>query len=643
MHLIMGLLLMTLITHATAQAATVQLRVLETTDLHVNIMDFDYYKDHPTDQYGLVRVATLIRKARDEAVNTLLVDNGDLLQGTPMGDYAIHPVMHEEMIHPVYKAMNRMGYDVANLGNHEFDYGLEYLKKAMAGANFPYICGNLFDATTGEHVFTPYLIKTYDFTDTSGAKQSIKIGFLGLLPPQVMQWNHEHLGGRVVARDIVETAELLVPKMRAEGADIVIALSHSGFVNEPHKPMAEQAVNGLSQVKGIDAIVFGHDHKVFPGPVFEHDAAVDCEKGTINGVPAVMPGFWGSHMGLLDLTLDNHAGHWQVIDSRSEARPLVGADHKPLVNADPELVAVLMEDHEGTLAFVGRPIGKSNAPIYSYLSLIQDDPSIQIVNEAQMDYVRRVVSHHTELKGLPILSASSPFKAGGQRDPTNYTEVEMGDLTFRNAADLYPFPNSLVLLKVSGSHLKEWLECAAGQFNQIDPESTSPQNLINTHFPSHNFDVVDGIDYQIDITQPARYDETCQLFNPDAERIVALTWQKKAVVGEQDFLVATNNYRAYSGKFSGTGTEAVVYASPNENRHILADYIGRKSRSGGLVPVTADHNWHLTPIANPAVDLRFETSPADKASRFIKTHARHPLTFLYENNDGFAVYRVHLH
>ncbi|MCK5894893.1 MAG: bifunctional 2',3'-cyclic-nucleotide 2'-phosphodiesterase/3'-nucleotidase [Endozoicomonadaceae bacterium] len=626
----------------TTQAATVELRVLETTDLHVNIMDFDYYKDRHTDQYGLVRAATLIREARNEVINSLLVDNGDLLQGSPMGDYAISRVMDEEMIHPAYKAMNRMEYDVANLGNHDFNYGLEFLNKAISGANFPYICGNVFNATTGQHHFTPYLIKTYDVTDTSGAKRSIRIGFLGLLPPQILSWDYEHLKGRVIVQDIVETAEQLVPAMRAEGAEIVIVLSHSSFVSEPHKPMAEQAVNGLSQVKGIDAIVFGHAHKVFPGPDFEQDVNVDVDKGTINGIPAVMPGFRGNHIGLIDLTLDNHAGYWQVVGSQSEARPLTDANHKPRTNADLDLVAALMEDHEGTRAFIGQPIGKSSSPIYSYLALIQDSLGIQIVNDAQMDYAHRMASDHAELRGLPILAASAPFKAGGQQDPANYTEVESGELTFRTVVDLYPFPNNLVVLKVSGSDLKEWLECAAGQFNQIDPDCTSPQNLINDHFPTHHFDVIDGIDYQINITQPARYDEHCRLVNSDAERIEALMWQERPIAEQQHFLVATNNYRAYGGKFVGTGAEAVVYTSPENNQNILADYIERKSHSDGIITVVADNNWRLVSLDNPNVDIRFKTSPEDKVFRFIKDNARYPLTFLHKNNNGFSVYRINL-
>ena len=624
----------------TAQAATLQLRVLETSDIHVNIMDFDYYQDRPVDRYGLVRTATLIRQARDEVVNSLLVDNGDLLQGSPMGDYAVSRSEEKGWVHPAYKIMNRMKYDVANLGNHDFDYGLDYLRKSLQGTGFPTVSANVFDASTGEHGFTPYLIKPCLFTDTAGHQHSVKVGFIGFLPPQVMHWNREQLKGVVTVKDIVETAAALVPEMRAKGADIVIALSHSGFRSEPHKPMAEQAANGLSQVPGIDVIVMGHAHKVFPGPVFEHNAGVDSGRGTINGVPSVMPGSRGSHVGVIDLTLEKRAKGWRVIDSHSEARPLTGPDDKPRVKADAELVAALVEDHEGTRAFMARPVGEADSGIYSYLALVQDDPGVQVVNDAQIDYVQRVVRDDDALNALPVLSVSAPFRAGGQRDVASYTEIGKGTLSFRDVVDLYPFPNTLVVLKVTGAQLKERLECAAGQFNQINPSSREPQMLVNADFPSYNFEVMDGVEYQIDVTQPARYDVHGRLIRPEAERIKALTWQGRPVDPEQHFLVAASSYRAHDGRFAEPGVESVVFASPRKRRDILADYIERQTRERGVIHVRTDHNWRLMPVTNPALDLRFETSPSAKAARYIATHAIHKMTFLHENDDGFAVYHV---
>lgn len=169
--------------------------------------------------------------------------------------------------------------------------------------------------------------------------------------------------------------------------------------------------------------------------------------------------------------------------------------------------------------------------MYNFLALVQDDPTVQVVNMAQKAYAEHYIQGDPDLANLPVLSAAAPFKVGGRKnDPASYVEVEKGQLTFRNAADLYLYPNTLVVVKATGKEVKEWLECSAGQFNQIDPHSSKPQSLINWDgFRTYNFDVIDGVDYQIDVTQPAKYDGECQAINPQAERIKNLTFNGKAI------------------------------------------------------------------------------------------------------------------
>ncbi len=275
---------------------------------------------------------------------------------------------------------------------------------------------------------------------------------------------------------------------------------------------------------------------------------------------------------------------------------------------------------------------------------VQDDPTIQIVNLAQKDYVERFIQGDPDLANLPVLSAGAPFKAGGRKnDPTNFTEVEAGELTFRNAADLYLYPNTLVALKVTGADVKEWLECSAGQFNQIDPKSKAVQHLINWDgFRSYNFDVIDGVNYQIDVTQPARYDGDCKLINPKAERITALTFNGKPIDLKQAFIIASNNYRAYGGKFAGTDEKHVMFASPDENRSIVADYIRRISKEQGEVKPAADNNWGFKPIENSELKVIFETAPSDKAAQFIKENSRHPVKSEGLDDNGFAKYLIDL-
>ncbi|NVH49478.1 bifunctional 2',3'-cyclic-nucleotide 2'-phosphodiesterase/3'-nucleotidase [Photobacterium damselae subsp. damselae] len=629
-----------------ATAETIKLRILETTDIHTNVMDYDYYKDKPTEKTGLVRTATLVEKARDEVPNAILVDNGDLLQGSPMGDYMAAKGIKKGEVHPVYKVMNQLDYEVGNIGNHEFNYGLDFLKTSLEGATFPYVNANVYDLKTGKNLFTPYLIKTHTFTDTDGKAHQIKVGYIGFVPPQIMIWDKKNLEGKVEAKDIKQTAEKFIPQMKAEGADIIIAIPHSGVSADPYKVMAENSVYYLTQVKGIDAIAFGHSHAVFPGKDFAKLPGADIKKGTINGIPAVMPGRWGDHVGVMDLVLDKQGDSWKVIDAQTEARPIFDmAKNKPIVDADPKLVAAVKVDHNATRDFVNQPLGRASDEMYSFLALVQDDPTVQIVNLAQKDYVERFIQGDPDLADIPVLSAAAPFKAGGRgNDPTNFTEVEQGELTFRNAADLYLYPNTLVALKVSGQDVKEWLECSAGQFNQIDPNKTEPQGLINWEgFRTYNFDVIDGVTYNIDLTQPARYDGECKLINPDSHRIKDLEFNGKAVDPKQAFIIATNNYRAYSGKFAGTGEKHIAFAAPDENRTVLAEYISRVSKEKGQVVPSADNNWHFTPIkSEKPVTITFETSPTEKAAEFIKEKGQYPMKQVGTDKVGFAVYNLDL-
>ncbi|OOE82647.1 2',3'-cyclic-nucleotide 2'-phosphodiesterase [Salinivibrio sp. PR6] len=627
-----------------AFADTINLRVIETTDIHTNVMDYDYYKNKPSQKIGLVRAATVVKQARDEAQNALLVDNGDLIQGSPMGDYMASKGIKPGEVHPVYKAMNLLNYEVGNIGNHEFNYGLAFLKESINDANFPYINANVFDAETGEHYFDPYLIKEYQLKDEDGDSHTIKVGYIGFVPPQIMTWDKANLEGKVIAKDIKQTAEKLVPEMKAKGADVVVAIPHSGISQAPYKAMAEDSVYYLTDVDGIDAIAFGHSHAVFPGEDFANIPGADIEKGTINGVASVMAGRWGSHVGVIDLALEQVDGQWQVTDSNAHARPIFDrANNKALVEADKAMLDAVEADHKATQDFVNQPIGKANDVMYSYLALLQDDPTVQIVNLAQQDYVERMIQGDPDLADLPVVSAAAPFKAGGRKnDPSNFTEVEAGQLTFRNAADLYLYPNTLVALKVSGAELTQWLECSAGQFNQIDPNAAQPQSLINWDgFRTYNFDVIDGVEYQIDVTQPARYDGDCNEVNPEASRIVNLTYQGESVDPEQTFLVATNNYRAYGAKFPGTGSDHIAFAAPDENRTVVANYISRVSEEEGEVTVSADNNWSIAPIKGDAV-VSFETSPSEQAAQFIEQKGRWSMTREGKDEVGFAVYHVDL-
>jgi 2',3'-cyclic-nucleotide 2'-phosphodiesterase / 3'-nucleotidase len=626
-------------------AAELKLRIMETTDLHMNFLNYDYYQDKPTDAFGVNRTIPLIKAARAEAANSMLFDNGDLIQGSPLGDVVARiKGLKPGETHAAFKVMNQMGYDAANLGNHEFNFGLDFLRQAIATAKFPYTNSNVFegaaDTPNAKHAFTPYLILNRSFKDTEGKTHALKIGVIGFTPPQIMQWDRSNLQGKVFTRDMVEMAKKYVPEIRSKGADLVIAIPHSGYERTPQGPMAENAVSGLADVPGIDAILFGHSHAEFPSQQFANHPKVNITRGTINGVPSVMPGRWGDHLGIIDLTLDNQSGKWLVKNSQSALRPIFDKTaKKPTVESDPMVEAAIKEEHEATLAYVRAKVAESSAPIYSYFAQVADDPSVQIVSNAQIAYVKKALVG-TPHASLPILSAAAPFKAGGRQGPTYYTDIPAGPIAIKNVADLYIYPNTLKAMRLTGAQVREWIEMSAGQFNTIDPKGTPEQALVNNAFPSFNFDTMDGVTYELDLTQPAKYDTRGALNTATAVvstgRVKNLRFNGQPINDAAFFIVATNNYRAYGGgNFPALGADKVVLDAPEENREALVEYLADASKtSGGKVNPSADNNWRILPV--PGITLTFISSSA--AAKFLPAHKN--IKLLKDNGDGFSTFAL---
>ncbi|ESX82219.1 bifunctional 2',3'-cyclic-nucleotide 2'-phosphodiesterase/3'-nucleotidase [Mesorhizobium sp. M0027] len=629
---------------ARAQANQSHLRIMETTDIHVNVLPYDYYADKANDTMGLSRTASLIEAVRKEATNAMLIDNGDLLQGNPMGDYiAYERGMKDGDLHPVMKGMNLLGYECSTLGNHEFNYGLSFMDKVLAGANFPFVCANLIRGTElaanprdDKLYLKPFVILDRKIKDGSGAEQPIRIGIIGFVPPQIMVWDLKNLEGSVKTRDIVEAAKAWVPQMKEEGADIIIALSHSG-IDVKQGDMMENASFFVAGVEGIDAVFTGHQHLVFPGKKdFQSLEAVDTAKGTLQGKPAVMAGFWGSHMGLIDLLLERDGSTWKIVSATSEARPIferVDKTNKPIVADYQRIVDALKQDHEATLAYVRRPVGKTSAPLYSYFALVADDPSVQIVSQAQTWYLKDILKN-TEWKDMPLLSAAAPFKAGGRNGADYYTDVPVGDIAIKNVADLYLYPNTVRAVEITGAEVKEWLEMSAGIFNRIEP-GKADQALINTDFPSYNFDVIDGVTYRIDLSQPLKYDSKGGLVNAGSNRIIDLMFDGKPIDPMRKFVVATNNYRAGGGgNFPEINASKIIYEAPDTNRDVIVRYIVSK----GTINPSADANWSFAPL--PETSVVFETGA--KAREFIAQVKSLKIEPAGEGEAGFSKYRITL-
>ncbi len=630
----------------TVPKGRVRLRILTTGDLHAHLTAFDYFTESERPTQGLTRVASLIRDARAQAPNTLLFDNGDLLQGATLGDVcaqAWEDGWPKDYVHPAMAAFNALKMDAATLGNHDFNFGLGYLRDVLEGAHHPVVTANLATAlgetpAQDRHLLPPYVILDREVVDDQGRIHPIRIGVIGVVPPQTVAWDHKHLAGKVVARGAAETVRAFVPQMRAQGADLVVVLAHTGFAEtgDPDCPEAEHAALAVARVAGVDLMVAGHTHHAFPSQDLPAHPEIDGARGTVAGTPTVMAGQHGSHLGLADFDLIRADGRWLVTSARTEARPVFrrnGEGVEALVEEDRALVEVIAPAHAATRAHMAKVVGISARPLHSYFSMLRPDACLQIVAQAQSDHITSAL-RGTVHEGLPILSAVSPFRAGGRGGPDAYTEIPEGPITIADIANLYLYPNICCALRVTGAQVADWLEQSAGAFQQII-QGQHDQPLLDPTYPSYNFDVLYGLTYEIDLAQPARFSVDGRLVCPESHRVHDLRLEGKPVDPAQDFIVACSDYRASgAGRFAGAQRETVIYEAPVETRTLIADMLGSKPP---FDPVLREV-WRFKPMADTSALLR--TGP--RAIRYLSELSNSSADPIGLDDAGFLQLRLAL-
>lgn len=595
---------------------TVHLRLIETTDLHLHLLPYDYYADRPMPGFGLSNAAHLIGAARAEVANALLFDNGDFLQGTPLGDFMAHERgMREGDLHPVMAAMNALGFDAITLGNHEFNYGLDFLMKTLAGAACPVISANLLTGPRAQGQQTlvpPYALLDRVLLDQGGQPHPIRLGVIGLAPPQIVDWDRHMLDGQLTALDIVAAARRWLPEMREAGAEVIVALAHTGIGAARHTDGMENAALPLARLEGVDALMTGHSHLLFPSPLFPALPGIDTTAGTIAGKPAVMGGCWGSHIGLIDLALRRDGGKWQVLGSRSETRahprPQASAADCPGADTAPpaRVIRAVTEAHEATLAAIRRPVGHTVRPLHTFFAHLTGGAALALVTGAQRAFVRERLND-PGLRTLPMLSAAAPFKAGGRSGPQGYTDIPAGPLALRHVADLYTFPNAIAALRVTGAEVLEWLERSAAAFNRIHP-GTSETLLRSSEVPGYNFEVIDALDVTYDLSRPARYDAQGALIDWKARRVAAALFQGAPLDPMAEFILCTNSYRASgAGCFAGAIRGKLVLGGETLVRDVLRQQIARQ----GTADIRPRGSLRFTSL--PGTAALFETSPAARA------------------------------
>lgn len=587
------------------EATESHLRILATSDLHAHLMAYDYFRDQDQAGVGLFRLADEIAALRDAAPNCLLLDNGDTLQGTPLGDLAASRTSDAPAgPHPMIAAMNALAYDAATLGNHDLDFGLPVALDACRQADFPIVSASLRPRDQNDNdpsPFARFVILDRNLRNGTGDSALIKIAVFGVLPPQTAKWNAHQLGDGFLVPGLLPAARKVLSEIEAHQPDLVIALAHTGIGTPDAADDAEDAALALAGLAGIDVVIAGHSHGEFPPGCANHVSPADTAC-CLDGKPAVQPGYAGNYLGLIDLKLARHDGRWAIRDTRSQ---LVSAAHVP-DPARPATHRALAETarawHDATRRHVARPIGRTRIGLNNHFAGVQKTTAVQIICDAKRWYLTDPVIKG-DLPDLPVLAASAPFRATGPRDASMQTDIAPDELSLRHLFDLYPFQNRLDVLLVPGRDLQQWLERAASLFNRIIP-GRADQKLLSPDYPIHGFDMIDGLAYEFDLSIPPRFAAAVtDPVNRDTRRVRSMTYNGLPVRSEDRFLLATNSFRTGGGgNYWGANTPPLL-PSPTDMRRIVEDFLA----AGGVYDHAPANSWRFGPM--PGTRVLIEAVP----------------------------------
>lgn len=573
-----------------ADLFTAKLRIIATSDLHMHVMAYDYYTgqlDHSGSLSALVEPIFELRRtaaSEDQGRACVLVDNGDLLQGNPLADHLAQN--HEpDRPHPLAQAMNTLGYDAVGLGNHDLDYGLQYIAGFARDLHAPLVSSNLRLRTPAPW-FVPHTV-------IQAGK--VWIGIVSVLPPATTKWATPDVSERIEVAPMVAAVKRTAAETRVFGADVVLALCHTGLGTDEN----ENALDLIARDGGVDAIVGGHTHREFPVKPPLEGSATDQDLGTIAGVPVVMPGFGGGKLGCIDLDLESNDGrNWRVaskhvclVPSRPRQTPIA----PPLLSLGPT--------HDAAAQSMEQTVGQIDEALTSYFAQIASCRMLNVLAQAQWEAIQRARAE-TEFASLPMVSVVSAMRAGGLAGPTGYVDISPGAVRQRHLCQMLPFSNALTVIKTTTAGLREWLEKAAACFHQVRPDRPN-QILINPDVPAFDFDVAFGCTYRIDPSQPSRYRPDGSFSNSNAHRIHDLCLDGKALSEDQTLLVAVNSYRAGGGgNFPVIGPKVRTLTLDAGGLAITREYFANQSAARTLF----DPPWrfHASVQGVPAI---YETGP----------------------------------
>ena len=514
--------------------------ILSTTDMHGRVFPIDYYTNK-YDNVGIAKVATLVKEARKRDADLMLVDSGDTIQGTPLEYF--HNKRNNKPPDPMMLAMNALHYDAMTVGNHEYNFGWQVLDKARSEAQFPWLSANTYDTEVkgdGPNHYQPYIIKEV---------QGVRIGVLGLTTPGIPNWENRSNYKGVEFRETVSEAKKWVPILREkERVDVVVIAMHMGIEEDlrtgqpspSNVPNENAAIAIARQVPGVDVILMGHTHSEV-GALF------------VNGVLLTQANRWASHVARVDLYLEkNDSGRWQMIMKSSRTIPVTEK-----TEIDPEIAKLGEPYNKETQAWLGRAIGESDAELTAQQCRFHDSAIIDLIQRVQLE------------AGNADVSMAACFN--------ERAHIPKGQVTVRDIAGLYEYENTLVTVELTGQQLKDALEHSARYFKEYQP-GKSLNELVDTRIPGFNFDVAQGVSYDIDLTKPT------------GQRIQNLKFKGQPLSPAQKLRVVTNNYRVNGGGgFTMYKDAPVIYRSSAEVRELIIDWVEKHK----TVPTKADDNWRI--------------------------------------------------
>lgn len=534
-------------------ARTVSITLLATTDLHGNVLPYDFYTAKPA-RRGLAKLATMIEQIRAQTPNVVLIDCGDTIQGAPIESVYQHyvrfgsmplnlplavPLEHD----PMMLAMNYLKYDAMVVGNHEFNFGAKNLSRARSEARFPFLSANTNVAAGAGKAFDAYLMKVVD---------GVKVAIVGLTTPAVPMWEEPaNIGGFTFSALEPAAAASVADLRKKHQPGLVIVAAHAGLgrdlktgARETGELAGENTIYDVAEkVSGVDAIVFGHTHS-------------QLESAHIGSVLVMQPKNWGISLGRMDFTLDDSGGAWHVVSKTSRLLPVTSA-----TPSDPQIVKLAEPYYRAAEAYLSAPVASARQSLTSQLARVRDTALIDAIQEVQLNYAKADVSF------------TSAFNTRVQ--------VPQGPVSVREIAALYLYDNTLYAIEGTGRMVREALENAARYF-QACAGDCSHDKLIDRKMPGFNYDMAQGVDYEIDLAAAP------------GSRIHNLRWRGKPLSDDQKLRLAVNNYRAGgSGGYSMFRDAKIVWRSTEEIRDMIVDYYTRKK----TLPSAPDNNWRIVPEA----------------------------------------------